>query len=180
MRKLLSTATGYGWLPMGLHWLMLLLILAVYSCVWLSDSFPKGGDTRALLMTWHFSLGLTVFVFVGVRLITKLIGPTPTIVPPIARWQDLSARGVQALLYALMFAMPLLGWLTLSAAGKPITFFGWQLPALLAENRDLSESIKEIHEIGAGSIYFLVGIHALAALYHHYFVRDNTFRRMLP
>lgn len=159
---------------------MLLLIVAVYACILLTDSFPKGSDTRALLKTWHFMLGLTVFALVGVRLIVNWVSPAPVIDPPIARWQDMTAKAVQALLYALMFAMPLLGWLTLSAAGKPILFYGWQLPALIAENKGLAENIKEIHEAGATVIYFLVGIHALAALYHHYFVRDNTLRRMLP
>ena len=165
---------------MGLHWLMLLLLLAVYTCILLSESFPKGSDTREVLKTWHFMLGLTVFALVWIRLIAKLVSPTPVIVPPIAYWQDLTAKGVQALLYLLMIAMPLLGWLTLSAAGKPIPFFGWQLVPLITENKDIAETIKEVHEAGATAIYVLVGIHAVAALYHHYISRDNTLRRMLP
>ena len=159
---------------------MLLVIFAVYACILLSDSLPKNSDTRALLKTWHFTLGLTVLLLVGVRLMAKLHGATPVIEPPVARWQDMSAKAVQALLYGLMFAMPVLGWLTLSASGKPIPFYGLQLPTLIAENKYLAETIKEIHEAGAAAIYFLVGLHTVAALYHHYFVRDNTLRRMLP
>jgi len=141
---------------------------------------PKAVNTRALLKTWHFILGLTVFALVGVRLIVNLVSPTPVIEQPIARWQDITAKAVQFMLYALMFCMPLLGWLALSAAGKPILFYGWQLPALITQNKDLAEPIISIHETGATVIYFLVGIHAIAALYHHYFLRDNTLRRMLP
>jgi cytochrome b561 len=178
--NLLNTEQRYGWLSMGLHWLMLALLIAVYTCILLTDNFPKGSDTRTLLKTWHFMLGLTVFVLVWVRLIARLISPTPLIEPPIARWQDMTAKAVQALLYLLMIAMPLLGWLTLSAEGQPISFYGWQLPSLMAENKDLAATINEIHEAGATVIYFLVGIHAVAALYHHYLVRDNTLRRMLP
>jgi cytochrome b561 len=178
--NLLNTKQRYGWLSMGLHWLMLALLIAVYTCILLTDNFPKGSDTRTLLKTWHFMLGLTVFVLVWVRLIARLISPTPLIEPPIARWQDMTAKAVQALLYLLMIAMPLLGWLTLSAEGQPISFYGWQLPSLMAENKDLAATINEIHEAGATVIYFLVGIHAVAALYHHYLVRDNTLRRMLP
>ena len=125
-------------------------------------------------------LGLTISVLVGVRLIVMLISPTSVIEPPIASWQDIAAKVVQALLYVLRFAMPLLGWLILSAAGKPIPFYGWQLPALIAENKGLAETVKEIHEAGATVIYSLVGMHAIAALHHHYFLRDNTLRRMLP
>jgi len=178
--NLLNTKKRYGWLSMGLHWLMLVLLIAVYTCILLADNFPKGSDTQVQLKTWHFMLGLTVFVLVWVRLIAKLISPTPLIEPPIARWQDMTAKAVQALLYVLMIAMPLLGWLTLSAAGKPIFIYGLHLPSLMAENKDLAEIIKGIHEAGATAIYALVGIHAIAALYHHYLVRDNTLRRMLP
>ena len=179
MRKALNTTVRYGWLSVALHWLMLLLLVAVYTCILLTDSFPKGSDTREMLKTWHYILGLTVFALVGVRLIATRVSPTPVIEPPIARWQDKAAKVVHALLYVLMFAMPLLGWLILSAAGKPIPFYGWQLPALIAENKGLAETVKEIHEAGATVIYFLVGMHAIAALYHHYFLRDNTLRRML-
>ncbi|HEX7952210.1 MAG TPA: cytochrome b/b6 domain-containing protein, partial [Burkholderiales bacterium] len=68
----------------------------------------------------------------------------------------------------------------LSAAGKPIPFFGLQLPALVGESKDLAELFKEVHETGATAGYFLIGLHAAAALYHHYIVRDDTLRRMLP
>jgi superoxide oxidase len=169
----------YGWLSMALHWLMLVLLIAVYTFILFTDNFPKGSDTQVQLKTWHFMLGLTVFVLVWVRLIAKLISPTPLIEPPIARWHDITAKAVQALLYVLMIAIPPLGWLTLSAAGKPIPFYGWQLPSLIAENKDLAETIKGIHEAGATAIYFLVGIHAIAALYHRYLVSGNTMRSML-
>ena len=165
---------------MGLHWLMLLLLVAVFAAMELSDGSPKRSDTRASLNTLHFTLGLTVFTLVWVRLIAKLVSPAPLIHPPIARWQEVTAKVVQALLYLLMIAMPLLGWLILSASGKLIPFYGWQLPALITENKGLVETIKEIYEIGASAIYVLVGIHAAAALYHHCFVRDNTLLHILP
>ncbi len=70
--------------------------------------------------------------------------------------------------------------LLLSAAGKSIPFFGLQLPALIGESKSLADVIKEIHEIGGTVSYFLIGLHAAAALFHHYFVLDDTLRRMLP
>ena len=83
-------------------------------------------------------------------------------------------------LYLLMIAMPLGGWLILSASGKPIPFFGLELPALVAENQALADQVKEIHEIGGTAGYWLIGLHAAAALFHHYIQRDNTLRRMWP
>lgn len=87
---------------------------------------------------------------------------------------------MHAMLYALMLGLPLLGWLYLSAAGKPIPFFGFNLPALVAENKALAGSIKEIHQTVGTAGYFLIALHAAAALLHHYVIRDNTLQRMLP
>jgi superoxide oxidase len=79
-----------------------------------------------------------------------------------------------------MLGMPLAGWLLLSAAGRPIPFFGLQLPSLIGENENLVRLFKGIHEAGATLGYFLIAGHAAAALFHHYVVRDNTLQRMIP
>ncbi len=83
-------------------------------------------------------------------------------------------------LYGLMLGLPLIGWLVLSLGGKPIPFFGLELPALVTENKGLSKQVKEIHETIGTIGYYLIGLHAFAALFHHYVFRDNTLRRMLP
>ena len=67
-----------------------------------------------------------------------------------------------------------MGWLMLSAAGKPIPFFGLYLPALLEPNQDLAHNIKEIHQTLGVLGYYLIGLHAAAAILHHHFMRDDT------
>ena len=104
----------------------------------------------------------------------------PGIEPEPPAWQQASARLVHLGLYVLMIAMPLAGWLALSAAGKPIPFFGLHLPALIGKNKELADFIKEIHAIGAEIGYYLIGLHVSAVLFHHYFKHDNTLSRMLP
>lgn len=175
-----ETTTRYSSPAIGLHWLMLILLVAAYSCMEFRGNFPKGSDTRTLLRTWHYMLGLSVFVLVWIRLAVKLSRHAPPIEPALPAWQMRLAYLVEAALYVLMIGLPLAGWLLLSARGQPIPFFGLQLPALMAENKDAANWIKEVHETGATAGYFLVGLHALAALYHHYFQHDNTLRRMLP
>lgn len=175
-----NTISRYGSISIGLHWLMLILLIAVYACIELREFFPKGSDTREALKTWHFMLGLSVFVLAWVRLAMHLSGTTPRIVPEPAAWERLSARLMHIALYAFMIALPLAGWLLLSASGKPIPFFGVQLPALVSENKTLADTIKEIHETGGTVGYYLIGLHAAAALFHHYIRRDNTLTRMLP
>ena len=83
-------------------------------------------------------------------------------------------------IYIFMLVMPLLGWLILSGENQPVPFFGLQLPALIGENKALAKQFEEIHETVGNVGYFLIGLHAAAALIHHYFYRDNTLVRMLP
>ena len=179
--NLRTTSLRYGSVSIGLHWLMLLLLASVYACIELRVLFPKGSDPREALKTWHFMLGLSVFMLASLRLLVRFFsGPAPRIDPPLPRWQHFLANAMHFTLYGLMLGMPIAGWLILSASGKQIPFFGLQLPALIAENKDFAEWIKEIHETVGAAGYYLIGIHATAALFHHYFVRDNTLIRMLP
>jgi P-type Ca2+ transporter type 2C len=175
-----NSTERYGSLSIGLHWLMLLLLIAVYTCIELRGFFPKGSELREALKTWHYMLGLSVFVLVWLRLLLTLTSPFPQIKSESPKWQKISARVIQLTLYVLMIIMPLAGWLILSAEGKPIPFFGLQLPALVNENKNLAELTKEIHGTVGTVGYFLIGLHAAAALFHHYVLRDNILRRMLP
>lgn len=174
------TPARYSTLSISLHWLMLLLLAAVYACIELRVLFERGSEPRELLKTWHFMLGLAVFALVWVRLIARWFGGTPVIAPPIPKWQHALARIVHLGLYLLMIGMPLGGWLILSLQGKPVPFFGLTLPPLAAQDKELARLIKEIHETIGVAGYWLIGLHAVAALFHHYFQKDDTLRRMLP
>src|SRR3990167_166175 len=128
-------------------------------------------------------LGMAVFALVWLRILARVIAPTPKIQPPPAPLQDKLAKLAKLMylaLYLLMIGAPLAGWLILSAFGKPIPFFGLELPPLISENPDLGSQIKELHELAGTAGYWLIGLHAVAAVYHHHFVRDNTLRIMLP
>lgn len=178
--NLKNSTLRYGSLSIGIHWLMLLLFIGVYGAIELHGLFEKGSDLREALKTWHFMLGMLVFVLVWLRLAARLSGPTPAVVPELPKLQQLSSGLLHLALYLLMIGMPLTGWLMLSAAGKPIPFFGLELPALIGENKDLAKQIKEIHEFVGTTGYYLIGLHAIAALHHHYLRHDNTLTRMLP
>ncbi|WP_395683238.1 cytochrome b [Dokdonella sp.] len=168
----------YNGATIAMHWLMLLLLAAVYACIELRGYWPRGSDVREGLKTWHFMLGLGVFVLVFMRLALRWTAPSPA--PHGAAWQRLLAQLGHGLLYLFMIAMPLLGWLALSAAGKPIPFFGLDLPALTGPDKDFAHSVEEIHETIGTIGYYLIGLHAAAALFHHYVLRDDTMLRMLP
>lgn len=175
-----NVRNGYHPLSIGVHWLTLVLLIAVYALIELRGLYPKGSDPREAMKAWHFMLGLTVFGLVFLRLAAIRIFRAPAIEPPPSKWSRLLAAAMHGALYAFLIVMPLLGWLALSADGKPVPFFGLQLPALIAPDKALGHNLEEIHETVGTVGYFLIGLHALAALYHHYFLRDNTLRRMLP
>lgn len=170
----------YSRLSMSLHWLMLLLIAATYACMELREFFPRGSDPREAMKTWHFMLGLSILFLMIVRISARFLTPAPPIVPAPVAWQQWSANLVHLALYALMIGMPIAGWIILSAEGRPVPFFGLELPPLAAKSHSLAETFEELHETAGQVGYFLIGAHALAALFHHYVVRDNTLRRMLP
>jgi cytochrome b561 len=178
--KVKNTAERYGSISIGLHWLTFAVLVAVYACINLTEAYPEGSNFRDSLKSWHFMLGLTVLILAASRLASRIGRRAPGITPPLPLWQSRLAGAIHVALYAVMIAMPTLGWLMLSAAGKPIPFFGSLLPPLLAENRDLAHQLKEVHEVIGTIGYFLIGAHISAGLFHHFVTRDDTLVRMLP
>ena len=170
----------YHPLQIGMHWLTLLLLIAVYALIELRDIYPKGSAGHDLMKTWHFMLGMAVLAVVLVRLPLRLALQAPPITPPPPAWQEQLAHAMHWALYGFLIVMPLLGWLTLSAKGQPIPFFGLELPALMGPDRATARNLEGIHELIGNLGFFLIGLHAAAALWHHYFMRDDTLERMLP
>lgn len=167
-------------LSIALHWLMLLLIAAVYTTILLRENYAKGTDIREGLKAWHFMLGLTVLTLVIVRIIARVTRQKPPTTPAPPRWQVMLASATHYALYIFMLAMPIAGWVILSASDKTIPFFGLELPALIGPDKALAGQVKDWHELVGTIGYYLIGLHAFAALFHHYVIKDNTLRLMLP
>jgi len=161
-----STPARYGNASIALHWLMALLLVATAATIELRGIYPKGSAERDLIKTAHFMLGMSVFALVWVRLLARSLSPTPPILPAPPAWQARLGHLVHGALYVLMIGLPLL--------------WGLELPQLIAESKETSHRLKDLHEALATAGYALVGLHAAAALVHHHLVRDNTLRRMLP
>jgi len=161
-----------------LHWLMLALMVAAYAAIELREFYPRGTGTREALKSWHYTIGLLVFVLVWLRIAARLRWPAPAAADE--GWRHALAVVTHGALYVLMIAMPVAGWVILSAEGDPIPFFGLELPALTAPNHGLAEQVEELHELGGTIGYWLVGLHASAALFHHYVMRDRLLARMVP
>lgn len=162
----------------ALHWLTLLLLAAVYVSMEFRGIFPRGSAPREAMKQTHYFLGLSVFLLTWLRLLLRTVSPTPPIRPVPPAWQQWVAKGMAIALYALLLAMPVLGYLLLNADGTAPSLGGIALPRLIGEQPSLADQLKEWHELLANLGYALVGLHALAALYHHYFRHDDTLLRM--
>lgn len=174
------TTKHYSGALIALHWLTLLLLIAVYALIELRGIYPKGSDAYLAMKSWHFTLGLTVLVLLPIRLLARVGGGgAPPIHPPLAAAQEKLAKLVHLLLYLFLLVMPILGWMTLSAKGQVIPFFGLELPPLLGADKPLGHQLEEIHETIGTIGYYLIGLHAVAALFHHYWTRDDTMQRMM-
>ena len=135
----------YHSLSITLHWLTLFLLIAVYALMECKGIYPKGSEPRDVMKMWHFMLGLSVLGVTVIRLVARWKFSAPVITPTPSAWQQKLAKWMHIALYIFLVAMPILGWMTLSAAGKPIPFFGLQLPALLAVKDRKSTRLNSSH-----------------------------------
>lgn len=164
-----------------LHWLVALLVLAAYVFIEQRGIFARGTPERAAMMQAHFWTGLAILALALWRVALRLRSTVPPITPALPAWQALPAKLLHLALYAFIVGMPLLGLATAWTDGKAlyVPFTQIAIPALLGPDKDLAHQLEELHgEIGE-IFYWVIGLHALAALYHHVVRRDDTLRRML-
>ena len=164
-----------------LHWLMALLILAAYLLIEQRGIFPRGSAERTAMVQGHFWVGISVFLLVWWRLVGRLRNPAPPVTPPLDRFSALASKLTHLALYAFFIVMPLLGLATAWSDGKVvlIPFTGLALPALLPENEELAHTLEDLHGSIGEAFYWVIGLHVLAAAWHHGFRRDDTLKRML-
>lgn len=161
------------------HWLTAILVVASFAIAWIRNDVEDLA-LRALWLDVHRTIGFAVLGLTIVRLAARLrTGPLVyrAQIPPLMR---LVSRTVHFLIYALLIAMPLLGWAQSSARARNFNLFGVPLPAIVGHNRDNAELWGWWHEQVGWALFALILLHAGGALYHHYVRRDDVVRAMLP
>jgi len=175
-----NSAQRWGGVSQSLHWLVVALILLQGPLGLLMVDMANSPDKiRAYAL--HKSIGLSILALAALRLGWRLHAGAPLPVAGTPGWQRAAAKVSHWLLYALLFAIPLSGWLFNSAAGFPLQWFGlFNLPPIAAADPGLREAALAIHR----SLFWLLAavalVHAAAAFHHHLFVGDATLARMLP
>ena len=171
---------GYGAVAKFLHWAIVVLIIAQYVIIEAAEELPDGLEKFAAI-TRHKSLGMLVLGLALARIAWKLANRQHPAPVPMPRGQRIAAAAGHGLLYLLLLAQPISGWLMSSAANYPVTFFGlFQFPALVGADPGAHEFYEEVHEALFGALATVAVLHALAAVYHHLWLKDDALRRMLP
>lgn len=174
-------ATGsYTRTAIALHWMIALIILV---------SFPVGlymvdlalSPTKLKIYSYHKWAGVTVFLLALVRVAWRATHAAPPLPDSVPRWQQAVANATHLLLYLLILAIPVSGWLMSSALGFQTVYFGvLPIPDLLEKDKVLGEGLKFVHVFLNYTMAVLVAMHVGAALKHHLIDRDGVLARMLP
>ena len=174
-----SATARYSLVAIALHWVLALAIVTCF-CVGLYMSDLPFSLTRIKLFNWHKWAGLSILALSALRLLWRLTHKPPPDLP-MPTWQARAAHLAHGLLYAFFFAVPLAGWAYSSAAGFHIVWFGvLPLPDLVGPDKQLAETLKQLHGLLAYGLAGLVVLHVAGALEHHFIRRDSLIRRMLP
>jgi cytochrome b561 len=172
--------TRYTGVAIAMHWLMAVLIVGAFGV----GTYMVGlklSPTKLQLYSWHKWAGVTIFVLLWARLVWRLGHPAPALPSTMPVWQQQVAGALHVVLYLLMIAVPLSGWLMSSAKGFQTVWFGvLPIPDLLHKNEALGDFLKNVHLFLTWSLAALVAAHVGAALKHHVIDRDDVLARMLP
>lgn len=174
----------YDPIAVTLHWVIALAIIVMLALGNFMGDLPASVKFSAY--AFHKSLGISILALSLFRLIWRFLNPPPALAAGMKPWEKLLAHGAHWALYFLMIAMPLSGWLLVSASRKyPTIFFGLgEVPFLPMpvgiDGKATAEAFEEVHELLANGAILLVLLHVAAALKHHIVAKDTTLTRMLP
>ncbi len=200
-----NDSSRYGSVSQWLHWTTVALVIVLLV---MGNAFEiETDEPGSAIFYWHSSLGVLVFVLAAARVGWLFFSRPPSLPRTTSRLFRVLARSTHVALYALLFALPISGWLAASSEGAAVPFFGiatvpaWSGPASMAvtapeanasiaagasaqqargNGEEEEGGFKELHEVLANALLILAGLHMLAALKHHFVDHDDVLRRMLP
>ena len=163
-----------------LHWLIALLIFAAFPLGLYMHDLPLSPH-KLHMYSYHKWIGVTVFLLAVIRIAWRITHRPPAMPDTMQRWEIFAAESAHYLLYALIFAVPVSGWLMSSAMGFQTVWFGiLPLPDLVDKNKELGDLLHEVHETLNYAMLGLVLAHMGAAFKHHFIEHDNVLVRMVP
>jgi cytochrome b561 len=175
-----NSTERYGAVAQALHWLIVVLILLQVTIALRAAGLPQGVQ-KILTLGWHKSFGMTVLMLVILRLVWRLVNTVPALPTTMKPYEKGLAHVSHLLLYVLLFAIPLSGWVMSAAHNYPVSWFSlFTWPNPVAPDKELAENMEEVHETLAWTLVTVASLHILAALWHHFVRKDDVLQRMLP
>lgn len=173
-----NTSTIYGSVTKFFHWIIFFLVIGLLLVGFFVENIPDEA-TRYSVINAHKLSGLTTLILVTLWLLWSLVNPKPQLPVGTPKIQYILARTVHFLLYALLIAMPICGWVMTTASGHPPHFFGHVLALPISESEATASLFWTLHKTIAVTIIVLASGHISAALFHHFVNKDEVLRRML-
>ena len=171
-------AGGYAPIAKALHWAVAVLAISLIA-VGIGREFMPKGPTRDFVTMLHKATGIVVLLLMIWRLQWRVMNPPPPPEPGLKRWQVGLSHAAHWSLYAILIAMPLIGWAGSNAAGRPVSMYGlFDLPAMVSEDKPLRETLFWLHGVLGYAALALIVVHVGAALYHRYVLKDAVLARM--
>jgi cytochrome b561 len=175
-----NSARRWGLLSQLFHWTVVVLIIVQFVLANIADDLPLGMKKLAVLAN-HKSFGITILALAILRLLWRRASPGPGLPEGMSRLERIAAQASHHVLYLLLFLTPLTGWAMSSAKNYSVSWFNLvPLPNLVSPNDAVFRTMHEAHELLATAIAVVAGVHALAALRHHFMLKDDVLKRILP
>ncbi len=172
--------TTYDPIAKILHWLVFVLLAIEFTIAWTMPGVHRGASPTTLV-DLHFSFGMLILVVTVLRILWRLTHHVPALGGNMPHYEKVLALTTHYALYAGLLIMPFAGWTWASSRGWPITFFNlFSVQPIIATGSSLGSLAGNVHSFLGVAIASLIGLHALAALRHHFILKDDILKRMLP
>lgn len=178
----MNTASDrYTYKARWFHWAMALLIVLAYALILSRTQFERGSPLRIFVVQSHFWVGIVVLIMAFFRIAERRRHTPPGITPPLEGILRTAATLSHYLLYAFLFVQPVLGLLTvlIEKGSLPIPLTQLLIPSPFPVSEELAESLEDIHKLLGTIFYYVIGLHVVAAIWHHVVRKDNTVKRMV-
>ncbi len=175
-----NTTETYGIISKSFHWILSICYVTILSIGFVMANMPKS-ETKYMIYGYHKAFG-TILLGLGLlRLLWKLMNISPSYIGQYNSWDRIAAKVGHWMLYFFVILMPLSAFIGSLVGGRDINVFSlFEIKAMDTKHESLSKFAYEVHHIVAFVLVGLVMLHILAALYHHFYLKDQTLVRMLP